>query len=97
MRTKILVFLLFLIAFVTVNAQSPTPIIVQAATAPAVTSAASKMTGAVDTQSIPAAIVLLEQVKAGNDEVLAKQKAALEKLDERREAADQVRIFAKRG
>lgn len=99
MRTKLLVLLLFLIAFVTVNAQSPTPIIVQAATAPALTSAsaASKMTGPVDAQSILAAIKLLEQIKAGNDEVLAKQKAALEKLDELREAADQLRIFAKRG
>ena len=29
--------------------------------------------------------------------VLAKQKAALEKLDELQEAADQLRIFSKRG
>ena len=97
MRTKILVLLLFLMAFVTVNAQPPAPIIVQAATSPSITSAASKMTGPVDAQSIPAAIMLLEQIKAGNDEVLAKQKAALEKLDELRDAADQLRIFAKRG
>jgi len=97
MRTKILFFLPFLIAFAAVNGQSPTPIIVQAASATVATSAASKMTGTMDAQSIPAAITLLEQIKAGNDEVLAKQKAALEKLDELRDAADQLRIFAKRG
>jgi len=47
--------------------------------------------------SIPDAIKLLERIKAGNDEVLAKQKAALERLDELQDAADQLRIFAKRG
>jgi hypothetical protein len=40
---------------------------------------------------------LLERIEAGNDEVLAKQKAALERLDELQDAADQFRIFAKRG
>ena len=34
---------------------------------------------------------------AANGEVLAKQKAALERLDELQDAADQLRIFAKRG
>jgi len=47
--------------------------------------------------SIPDAIKLLEQIKAANDEVLAKQKAALERLAELQDAADQLRIFAKRG
>jgi hypothetical protein len=47
--------------------------------------------------SIPDAIKLLEQIKAANDEVLAKQKAALERLDELQDAADQLRIFVKRG
>ena len=81
------------------NAQSPTPVIVQPAnTTAAVTSTSTKTaaTGA-DAQSIPAAIKLLEQIKAGNDEVLAKQKEALQKLEELQDAADQLRIFAKRG
>jgi hypothetical protein len=50
-----------------------------------------------DVQSMPAAIKTLEQIKAGNAEVLAKQKAALEKLDGLQDAADQLRIFAERG
>ncbi len=49
-----------------------------------------------DAQTISAAIKVLEQLKAANDEVLAKQKAALERLDELQEAADQLQIFAKR-
>jgi len=47
--------------------------------------------------SIPEAIKLLEKMKADNDEVLAKQKAALERLEELQQAADELRIFSKRG
>ena len=83
------------LALSAVKAQSPAPIIVQAASA---APAASKMPAPVSTvTSVPEAIKMLEQVKAANDEVLAKQKAALQRLDELQEAADQLRIFAKRG
>ena len=96
---KILVLVPFLIGFAAANAQSPAPVIVQPANAAAVaTSAFSKasVTGP-DVQAIAAAIQTLEQIKSGNAEVLAKQKAALEKLEELRDAADQLRIFSKRG
>jgi lipopolysaccharide biosynthesis regulator YciM len=84
---------------VTANAQSPAPIVVQAANAPATTarSTSTKAAVATDAQSISATIKLLEQIKAANDDVLAKQKAALERLTEMQEAADQLQIFAKRG
>ena len=104
MRLTILISLLFLGV---ARAQSPTPIVVQAAnsSAPATRvlsgaegSTSSKPAAAMtDVHSIPDAIKQLEQIKAANDEVLAKQKAALEKLDELQDAADQLRIFAKRG
>ena len=97
MRTKIFFLFLLLIAFVAVNAQSPAPVIVQPANAAAVKSTSSTITAAAAVSSIPDAIKTLEQIKAGNAEVLAKQKAALEKLDELQDAADQLRIFAKRG
>ena len=89
--------LLILIASLspTAKAQSPTPIIVQAANSAATSSKPAATT--TDVQSIPDAIKFLEQIKAANDEVLAKQKAALERLDELQDAADQLRIFAKRG
>jgi predicted transcriptional regulator len=99
MRFTILISLLFLGV---AGAQSPAPIIVQAAnaanTATTATSTSTKSAAAsADPQSIQAAIKQLEQIKAANDEVLAKQKAALERLDELQDAADQLRIFAKRG
>jgi sensor histidine kinase YesM len=96
-----LIICLVAVSLITIaQAQAPTPIIVQAANAPATaaTSTSSKAAAAAtDAQSIPGAIKLLEQIKAANDEVLAKQKAALEKLSEMQEAADQLQIFAKRG
>ena len=97
MRTKILFLVPMLIAFAAVNAQSPAPIVVQPANQPATSTSSKAGATTADVQSIPGAIKLLEQVKAGNAEVLAKQKAALQRLDELQEAADQLRIFAKRG
>ena len=98
MRTKILCFLFAIVAaFQVASAQSPTPIVVQAATATNTAAAAKPASAAPDVQSLPDAIKLLEQIKAANDEVLAKQKAALQRLDELQDAADQLRIFAKRG
>jgi hypothetical protein len=81
-----------------VTAQSPTPIVVQAAPAsPAVpTGSAASAQVVQDSQSIEAAIRLLEQLKAANDEILGKQKAALERLDEMQQAADQLKAFAAR-
>ena len=98
MRAKILFVFAVLLASGGASAQSPTPIVVQAASGTTVTSTSSKSaTAATDVHSIPDAIKLLEQIKAANNEVLAKQKAALERLDELQDAADQLRIFAKRG
>ena len=82
------------------KAQSPAPIIVQAATT--TTTAAAKSTSQAatpmgDLQSLAAAIKALEEIRAANEDVLAKQKAALEKLDELHDAAEQLQIFAKRG
>ncbi len=96
MRLPKIFWLLALFALSTAKAQSPAPIIVQAASAVPAASKASAPTG-VAASSFPEAIKMLEQIKAANDEVLAKQKAALERLDELQEAADQLRIFAKRG
>jgi len=99
MRTKSFLLCFLFIALASLKAQSPPPIIVQPAnSSAAATSTSSKMAAAgADVQSIPAAIKLLEQIKAGNAEVLAKQKAALERLDELQDAANQLRIFTKRG
>ena len=86
--------LLALLTLSAAKAQSPTPVVVQAASALPAAKTSAPVAAAT---SIPEAIKMLEQVKAANDEVLSKQKAALQKLDELQDAADQLRIFAKRG
>jgi len=94
------ILFLLTVAFVGVaKPQSPTPIIVQAANAPVAAKSTTTTTApaANDVQSTIAAIRILEQLKSANDEILAKQKAALERLDELKENADQLQIFAKRG
>ena len=96
MRATILFVFAVLLAVGGVSAQSPTPIVIQATSATAATSTTS-VPATTDVHSIPDAINLLEQIEAANDEVLAKQKAALERLDELQDAADQLRIFVKRG
>jgi hypothetical protein len=95
MRVTKIFSLTAVIALSAMKAQSPTPIIVQAASA--LPAPAKAVASVASVSSVPDAINLLEQVKAANDEVLAKQKAALDRLDELQEAADQLRIFAKRG
>jgi hypothetical protein len=79
-----------------VEAQSPTPIVVQATST--VSAASTLPVPAVqDSHSVEAAITLLEQMKAANDEILSKQKAALERLEEMQQAAGELKIFAARG
>jgi cell shape-determining protein MreC len=95
-RSTVLLMVVALLA-ATANAQSPTPIIVQAANSAAKATSSTPAATAADVQSIPEAIKLLERIKADNDEVLAKQKAALERLDELQQAAEQLKIFANRG
>ena len=96
--SKLTLFLLGLslvLAFA-VQAQSPAPIIVQAASAvptpPTIAPSATQ-----DSDSIEAAIKLLEQMKAANGEILKRQQASLEQLDEIQKAAEQLKIFSKRG
>ncbi|PYJ40488.1 MAG: hypothetical protein DME86_12015 [Verrucomicrobia bacterium] len=76
-------------------AQSPAPIIVPAATdsTPAPENAQKDADDAV----ITAAIALLQELKAQNEQTIKKQQATLEALDQLQKDADQIRIFSKRG
>ena len=95
-------FALLLLAFLLTSvfnaarAQSPAPIVVQAA-APATATSTTTVAVTKDADSVQVAIKTLQQMKAANDEILSKQKAALERLNELQQAADQLKIFAKRG
>jgi hypothetical protein len=81
---RLLVLLSMFAAFACVgaNAQSPTPAPVQLV--------------ASDTDSLPAAIKLLQELKTANEEMLKKQEAVLQQLEELKKAADEVKIFSKR-
>jgi hypothetical protein len=71
-----------------VPAQSPTPIV-----AKAVVSA----TAETNSNSTLATLKSLREIKAANEEILKKQQTTLEALDELQKAADQIKIFTKRG
>ena len=71
------------------------PIVVPAMT-PA-TSAQSSAAAAATTASTQATLKALQAVKAANDEILKEQAATLEKLDELEKAANEIRIYSKRG
>ena len=99
MRSKLFFIVLAVVVELFVaglRAESPAPVIIQAqtgATAAAPAPALSQ-TGSNSTQL---AIKLLEEMKSANDETLKKQQAALETLDELQKAAEQIKIFSKRG
>jgi hypothetical protein len=80
-----------------IQAQSPTPIIVQAASqATQSAPVSSRPTATTNSGALTAAINGLEEIKAANAETLKKQDEVLQKLDEMQKAADQLRIFAHR-
>lgn len=79
------------------NAVAQSPVIVQPANQPALAQVAASTPAATDDSDLLAAIKALEQMKAANEELLKKQQAALEALDQLQKDADQLRIYAKRG
>ena len=77
------------------SAQSSKPVIVPAATSAVTSSQAPAALN--NSASIQGALKVLEEMKAVNEETLRKQAATLEQLDELEKAADQLKIYAKRG
>ena len=85
-----------LVLFVSVSAaQTPMTVVVPAMT-PA-TTAHSPVTAAVTTTSTQTTLKVLEAMKAANIEILKQQEATLLKLDEMEKAAQEIRIYSKRG
>lgn len=95
MRTFIYSVLACALALSGIDAQSQTPIVVPAMT-PAATNP-SPVTAAVTTATEQATLKTLQALKAANDEILKQQKATLEKLEEIEKAANELRIYTKRG
>jgi hypothetical protein len=102
MRQRLLFISIFAaMSVLAAKAQSPAPIVVQAASAATVSSNSASATAsppaAQDSEALQAALKSLREIKAANDETLKKQEAALQQLDELQKTADQVKIFGKRG
>ncbi|MEO5720934.1 MAG: hypothetical protein ABIR71_05620 [Chthoniobacterales bacterium] len=75
------------------RAQAPTPVVIQAvpaAAAPAVPANQSAPSAA-------AALKVIQEMKAANEEIMKKQAATLQQLDELQKAAEQLKIYSKRG
>jgi len=82
---------------ITSRAQSPAPVIIQAATpAPAVAAPAAAMAAVAQSDS-KGTLQLLQEMQATNAATIKKQEAALESLDALQKAAEEIKIFSKRG
>ncbi len=93
---KLFLFILFAAVIAPISyAQAPTPIVVQAMT-PA-TKTQSPVSAAVSTTATQTMLKALQAMKAANDEILKQQEATLLKLDEIEKAANDLRIYSKRG
>jgi hypothetical protein len=77
------------------QAQSPSPIIVQAAS-PATAQPGAPVSTVQNSDAVQAAIKMLQEMKTANEDMLKKQEATLQQLDEVQKAADQIKIFSKR-
>ena len=93
---RALLFCLIAIATLgsTANAQSPIPVVVPAMTPAA---AQSPVAAGVTTASTQTTLKALQAIKAANEEIVKQQTATLEKLDDLEKAANEIRIYTKRG
>ena len=98
MRTILSLFAGVTLAFSALQAQTSTPVVVQAATGPAAVPAqAAAQAPAANTAAAQSTLKFLQDMKAANAETLKKQEAVLLQLEELQKTADQIRIYTKRG
>ena len=76
-----------------VHAQTPAPVVVQAVPAANVAAATASARASRADVASTAALQLLNAMKAANDEILKKQEATLQQLDELQKAAEQIKIY----
>lgn len=79
-----------------VSAQTRMPIVVPAVGPSAVTTTPAAPAAAAS-EMAQNGLKLLQEIKAANEEVLKKQEATLQQLDELQKAAEQLKIFSTRG
>jgi hypothetical protein len=94
MRALTLSIVAVAILISTSDAQTPMPIVV-----PAMTPATAQVpaAAAVTTAATQTTLKALQAIKAANEEILKQQTATLQKLDEIEKAANEIRVYSKRG
>ena len=98
MLTKIApIFFATAFALGAASAQNSTPIVVQAVTPAGTTVTTTNPLQAESSGSMLSVLQTLQAMKSANDEILKKQTATLLQLDEIQKAAEQLRIYSKRG
>ncbi|HMJ05998.1 MAG TPA: hypothetical protein VK474_07055 [Chthoniobacterales bacterium] len=88
------------LALSSLEAQSPTPIEMQAIVPGSMTPTPAPATAAgagVSTTDMQKLMQLVQEMQATNDATLKKQEAALQTLDALQKAAEEIKIFSKRG
>jgi hypothetical protein len=96
MRAILLSLLVAATAVSISQAQTPAPIVVPAMT-PATTTSQPAVAAGVTNSATQTTLKALQAVKAANEEILKQQAATLLKLDEIEKAAQEIRIYSKRG
>src|SRR4051794_30365268 len=86
-----------IVGIVMSKAQSPAPIVVQAMSPVTAVSAPKAVTQDASSSSSQETVKMLEQIKAANQETLKRQQATLDQLEEAQKAAEQLKVFTKRG
>ena len=99
MKTYLFLGLVLLdLTIATVRPQAPVPIVIQAANAAPAAPAARAQAAPAASSSDPRAVVqLLQEMETTNAETLKKQEATLATLDELEKAAEEIKMFSKRG
>ncbi|MEP6820959.1 MAG: hypothetical protein ABI946_01270 [Chthoniobacterales bacterium] len=77
------------------SAQTPVPIVVAAE--PATTTPVARAVAPTPLATSGNALQVMQALKVTNDDLLNKQTATLQRLDELQKAADQIKIYSKRG
>ncbi len=86
-----------LLALSSIDAQTPAPVIVQAATPAAAGPKTAIPTSPAAADDAKNLMQLLQAMQATNAETIKKQEAALQTLDGLQKAAEEIKIFSKRG
>ena len=96
MKLSFALFFTAAAAILTSYAQSQTPVVIQALT-PAQQAAPRAVAAAPAVDTSTSVVKALQDMKAANKQILQKQAAALQQLEEMEKAAEQIKIYSKRG